>query len=229
MDYTLWTRTESGMFTRTKAAPIVPDFRCHADVRLCPKHGEKGLKATDDTGRLGLRILSSTADIDAHGEIVERSAFESSLEAYNALPILLAYHDMKQPVGLAPAKITPDGLMHPEAFVSNGRPDIQRLVLDGVLSKASIGFMVREAVWDEKLELVRITDLELLEVSLVPLPANRYTFVEAAKGWAETFGKAAAGPRVPSEIPKEEPARVPPLPMREISEAVRAYADSLRG
>lgn len=231
MDYTLWTRTDAGMFTRTKGTQVLPDFRCHGDVTLCPVQSEKGLKATGEDGKLRLRILSSTADIDAHGEIVERDAFRSSLDAYNELPILLAYHDMKQPVGLAPAEITSAGLVHREAFISDARPDIQRLVLDGVLTKASIGFMVREARWDEKLELVRITDLELLEVSLVPIPANRYTFVEAAKGWSKTFGKAwhDAAPVVPSDRPREEPKQAPPLPIREIADAVRAYCGTLSG
>jgi HK97 family phage prohead protease len=229
MDYTFWTRTASGSFTRTKAAPIVPDFECHADITLRLANGEKGLKATDDKGQMPIRILSSTADVDSHEEIVERSAFASSLEAYNALPILLAYHDMKQPVGLAPARMTKDGLLHPSAFISAGRPDIQELVRDGVLTKASIGFMVKDAVWDDELELVRITDLELLEVSLVPVPANRHTFVEAAKGWSETFGRAAATPRELAENPQEEPERVPALPMQELSGAVMAFADSLRG
>lgn len=231
MDYTTWTRTDAGTFTRAKGTPILPDFRCHGDVALCPVQSEKGLKATDDGGKLRLRILSSTADIDAHNEIVERSAFKSSLAAYNELPVLLAYHDMKQPVGLAPAEITDAGLVHREAFISDGRPDIQRLVLDGVLTKASIGFVIKEAKWDDKLELVRITDLELLEVSLVPIPANRYTFVEAAEGWSKSFGQAwhDAGPVVSSEMPRKEPKQAPPLPMQEIGDAVRAFCDSLRG
>lgn len=193
---TEWMRTDAGLWERTKGAAWAPDIRCDARLIVRGRVDEKGaLSARDDEGRLRIRILSSTPDIDEMNEIVEVDAFRSSLGSYNERPILLAYHDMGQPVGLAPARITSEGLLHDDAFVSSARPDVQQLVLDGVLAAASIGFMVKRMEYDEELEVGRIKDLELIEVSLVPIPANRSTFVEAARGWCATFAKAWRAPR----------------------------------
>ena len=134
-------------------------------------------KALDADGKLQLSSLASTPDIDEMDEIVEPSAFASSIERFAEVPVMLAFHDMKQPVGLWPRqKISAAGLAL-DGFISAGRPDIQKLVLDGVIAHTSIGFFVKDVEWDDELEVLRIKDLDLVEVSLVPIPANRSTFI----------------------------------------------------
>jgi HK97 family phage prohead protease len=164
------------------------------------------LKALDDEGRLHVTSLASTPDIDLQNEIVEVGAFASSLQSFALNPQMLAYHDMAQPVGLWPEqKITAAGLVL-SGFISSARPDIQRLVLDGVLAHASVGFYVRNRDWDDDLDVLRITDLELIEASLVPIPANPYTFVEAAKAWRDgEVVRLRAAPETPAERPDPEP------------------------
>jgi HK97 family phage prohead protease len=203
-------------------------LRMHAKIRIRPVWDDGGeqtiyeakellamqadrpkLKALDENGRLNVTIMASTPDIDETGEIVEVTAFSSSIEKYNDNPKLLAYHDMKQPVGLAPGRITKAGLLL-EGFVSSARPDIQQLVLDGVLSHASIGFFPKEVEWDEELDVLRHLDLELIENSLVPIPANLSTWVtvDDVKSWRSATARKTQ-PETPAERPEPEPEREP--------------------
>jgi len=161
-------------------ARMVPDIEVFTRLELRP-HGAKA--ARDESGRLAIRSLMSTPSIDEMQEIVEVGAFKSSLAKFMERPRMLAYHDMMQPVGNWTRLELAEGGLSGEGFISSARPDIQQLVIDEVLDGASIGFFINEAEYDEEMELFRIKDLELVEVSLVPIPANRDTFVEVAKAW----------------------------------------------
>jgi len=173
--------------------------------------GQK-LQAQDNLGRLPVRLLASTESVNDYGFIVENGAFEASLEQYNENPILLAFHDMKQPIGKAPAKVTPIGLIS-EGFVSAGRPDIQTFVLDGTLSGVSVGFDVLEEIEGDD-GVPRVTRLGLVEQSLVPAGANADAFVEAA----------IAAPEPEKKLEAIEPPDLGPV----VEEVASAVARSTR-
>lgn len=191
------------------------------------------LKALDEHGRLNVTLMASTPDIDEQNEIVRVEAFASSFEAYNENPILTAYHDLKQPVGLAPAEITKAGLLQ-RGFISAARPDIQQLVLDGVLAFVSIGFFPIKMEWNEELDVLEHLDLEHIETALVPIPANLHTWVTVndVKAWrAEDIARRKATPEVPAERPEpetpaEQPAAATPATPGEDAEA-DAIADAI--
>jgi HK97 family phage prohead protease len=174
----------------------------------------RSVKALDAEGRLNLTTLASTPDIDEVNEIVEPEAFASSIDRYAEIPVMLAYHDMKQPVGLWPEQsISAQGLAL-SGFISGGRPDVQKLVLDGVIAHTSIGFFVKDRAWDDELEVMRIKDLDLVEVSLVPIPANRSTFItlgESLAEWRDRETRAFKNQRSP-EVPDPAPEEGPTLP-----------------
>lgn len=187
-----------------------------AQLSLALKTGEadgRRLKMLDENGRLNISILASTPDIDSQDEIVEVSAFASSSEEYNANPILTAYHDLKQPVGKAPSEMTKAGLMQ-RGFVSSARPDIQQLVLDGVLQFASIGFIPKVMEWDEDLDVLRHLDLTHLETALVPIPANLHTWVtvDDVRKWRDGNTRRKAPPEIPVERPEPEAKEIPTPP-----------------
>ena len=176
--------------------------------------GAPRVKALDADGKLQLSTMASTPDIDDMDEIVEATAFASSINRFAEIPVMLAFHDMKQPVGLWPKQhITKAGLAL-DGFISAGRPDIQKLVLDGVIAHTSIGFFVKDVEWDDELEVLRIKDLDLIEVSLVPIPANRSTFItlsasfvdwqtRASKSFAANLAARKTRPATPA--PEEGP------------------------
>lgn len=185
-------------------ARIVPDIEVFSRLEL---RRQDATAQRDADGRLQVRSLMSTPSIDEMQEIVEVGAFKSSLEKFMERPRMLAYHDMMQPVGNWTRLELTEGGLSGDGFVSSARPDIQQLVIDGVLDGASIGFFINEAEYDEEMELFRIKDLELIEVSLVPIPANRDTFVEVAKAWTRAKAlkmkerrKAAEEPAARQEV-----------------------------
>jgi HK97 family phage prohead protease len=161
------------------------------------------LQNRDDLGRLPIRILASTEAVNDYGFIVENAALVGALEEFNSNPVILAYHDMKQPIGKGPSRMTELGLVS-DAFVSSGRPDIQTFVLDGTLSGASIAFNVN-AQEDGEDNIPRVTKLSLIEISLVPAGANRDAYVEAV---------AAPEPEVTTDA-APPPAADPVSPMVE--------------
>jgi hypothetical protein len=113
---------------------------------------------------------------------------------------------------------------------------IQEKILDGVLKKSSIGFFPKAVDWDDEQELWRITDLELFETSLVPVPANPGTFVEIARRSLESIKsgdprrwRALTG-RLPAVVPDEEPAPEPrrvAVPTLDLSEVAKVLTGSL--
>lgn len=195
--------------------------------------GEQQVKAIGDDGKLHLTTLASTPEIDEMNEIVEPEAFVSSIKSFGEVPIMLAYHDMKQPCGRwDEQKIDKRGLTL-SGFISGGRPDIQQLVLDGVVAHTSIGFYVKDQEWDDTLQVMRIKDLELVEVSLVPVPANRGTYIElgsALKDWQRKATNEHKARQEPE--PEEEAAPTPPQagPSIDLGELVaRAFTHTTAG
>ena len=132
--------------------------------------------ATEDEQSDVLRVsgYASTNDMDRDGDVIEASAWNkpSALKNYLNNPIILAYHDHRQPIGKM-VEHTVDGRgLHIVAEISKAAGDIYKLVKDGILTTFSVGFMVKDAEWDSKADLFRIKEVELFETSIVSLPAN---------------------------------------------------------
>lgn len=115
---------------------------------------------------------ANTADKDRVGDVVLPSAFEKSLPVYMSNPVLLANHDWNDPCGLVQhSEITDKGLFV-RARVSDTRPDIKTMIREGVLRTFSIGYNEGEADFDDATQTKFIKSLELLEISIVTVPAN---------------------------------------------------------
>jgi hypothetical protein len=235
-----WMQTDTGVWERTMKAAPVPDFHCWAALKVCPwaNKGDDGLELRDPEGRLPIRLLSSTPDIDLDGEIVEPAGAAEFLEEHNRNPVLLAYHDMKQPAGMAPIRIAKDGLWSDPlsksnpggAFISlhaGTHPgQIQGLVMDGSLPGASLGFVPVGVEFDEDLEVLRHVKFKIIEKSLVPLPANPSTFVEAVTAWGKSFAKSwRPGAPTPEPEPEPERAEVPPPAIFDLGPSIRTAVE----
>jgi HK97 family phage prohead protease len=115
---------------------------------------------------------ANTSDKDRVGDVVLPSAFEKSLPTYLSNPVLLANHDWNDPCGLVQhAEITDKGLFV-RARISDTRPDIKTMIREGVLRTFSIGYNEGDADFDEATQTKFIKELELLEISIVTVPAN---------------------------------------------------------
>lgn len=131
-------------------------------------------KDDSDSDTLRISGYASTNDKDRDGDVIEASAWEkpSALKDYLNNPIILAYHDHKQPIGkMVEYTVSPKGL-HIVAEISKAAGDVFSLIKDGILSTFSVGFRIKDADWDSKADLFRIKEVELFETSVVSVPAN---------------------------------------------------------
>lgn len=123
------------------------------------------------------QVIASTDDVDSHGEIVEQSW---DLTRYAANPVVLYGHDSRElPIGHASDVGVVDGrlvaTLHFASEKANPRAEqVWQLVREGVLRAVSVGFYpsdVRFEMRDGR-EVPVLANNELLEISVVPVPAN---------------------------------------------------------
>lgn len=125
---------------------------------------------------------ASTTDRDRSGDVVSATAWKKGLENYLKNPIILAYHDHDDPVGrMVEHRIDARGLWI-KARIS-AAAEIYELVRDKILTAFSIGFKVMDADYDKSADVFIIKELELVEISIVSVPANQNTLFSLAKAF----------------------------------------------
>lgn len=152
----------------------------------------KRVKFLDDDGRMKVRTLISTPNLDLHGHIVKPEAFRNTIAPggiFHERPLMLAFHSWEKPIGLWPEQqITEEGLWLGGWITKStaaGR-EMQELVMEGIVNGSSIGWFPKKTSFNDEIEAMVIEELDLFEGSLVPLPANLDTFIEVAKSWCLT-------------------------------------------
>lgn len=127
---------------------------------------------------------ANTSSKDRVGDVVIPTAFQKSLPTYLKNPVLLVNHDWADIAGVVKeAKITDKGL-YIQARVSDTREDLKMLIREGCLRTFSIGYNEIDADIDESTKTKYVKELELLEISVVSVPANTeamFTAVDATK------------------------------------------------
>ena len=125
---------------------------------------------------------ASTTDRDRSGDVVSAAAWKKGLENYLKNPIILAYHDHDDPVGrMVEHRIDAKGLWI-KARIS-AAAEIYELVRDKILTAFSIGFKIMDADYDKSADVFLIKELELVEISVVSVPANQNTLFSLAKAF----------------------------------------------
>lgn len=160
-------------------------------------------KATDQgdgTTEFIIQGFASTNDLDTDNEIILPSAFESSLKTFMETGRMLFMHDWwSLPVGKwRQAEIQDGGLWMEDGIVlptSMGK-DLQLLIENDAINSLSIGFYVNKDEFDYDTGIRTITDLELLEVSIVNIPANPNAIFQMAKeqGLKSFINRSSDGP-----------------------------------
>jgi HK97 family phage prohead protease len=122
---------------------------------------------------------ASTYDLDLQGDTIEKGAFTKSLQ--ERAVIVLYQHDSNATIGkVVEAKEDDTGLFI-KAQISEtvlGK-DVMQLIKDGVLSKMSIGYDIKD--FDPTENGRHLKELTLYEVSVVSFPANEATSILNAK------------------------------------------------
>lgn len=124
--------------------------------------------------------------LDSYADIVAKGAFSRTLREWRGKgrwPALLWQHDPTQPIGIwIELREDETGLLARGQLAQTqlGR-EARTLLDDGALSGLSIGFRVRRSQLDEVSGIRTLTDVDVVEVSLVTFPANDRARVDAIR------------------------------------------------
>ena len=141
---------------------------------------------------------STFGNRDRDGDIIERGAFAEDLNQNGSQRVLLFMHDMRQPIGVIRLREDDIGLFAEAELnleVAKVRDEIYPLAKQGALPAMSIGFVSSDF---ERMENGRVfKTAQLLEVSLVTVPANPRALVTSIKSLesAQTIRDVESGLR----------------------------------
>lgn len=131
--------------------------------------------ANDETRTYTFR--ASSPAVDRQGEVIDQAGWD--LTSYRANPVILdshKYNSIDDIIGRATrVEVMPDGLEVDVQFSDTDKGRMaDRLVADGFLKTVSVGFRSMHRRPGQRAgEPVTHTRMELLEVSMVAIPANR--------------------------------------------------------
>lgn len=145
------------------------------------------IKSIQEEGdQLKIVGYASTADTDRVGDVIVPDAWtKGGLDNYQKNPILLFNHNYSQPIGRATGLEVDSNGLRIEAEISKSAGATYGLVKDGVLSTFSVGFMIKDADYNQTTDGYIIRDAELLEVSVVSVPCNQAATFSVSKSFKD--------------------------------------------
>lgn len=172
---------------------------------------------------------ANTTTKDRYGDVIKAEAWEKGgLDNYKKNPVMLAYHDMKQPIGTM-LEVTPteQGLrVLGKIFKDAG--SAAKMAARGVLKTFSVGFIPTEGEYDSQTDTLFITNLELLEVSVVSIPANQDSTFSIIKSLEDNPEKRTQYIKeLTFKEPTEEEKALEAQKALELEAAAKAEADRL--
>ena len=129
---------------------------------------------------------ANTSDKDRTGDIVLPDAWAKGIENFRRNPILLYQHDHGKPIGKVNSVTVDKKGIFVDASVSEAaetQHGVKTLISDGVLKSFSVGFKVKDADYDKRTDTFYIKDVELLEISVVSVPANQNSLFSVRKSF----------------------------------------------
>lgn len=127
--------------------------------------------------------FASTNDVDRDEDIIPTSVWETGIKEYLKNPVILGFHNHNEPIGrMLSHRIDETGLWI-EARISSASEKIFNLVKDGVVTAFSVGFRILDAEYRPEMDVFVIKELELHEISVVSVGANRNTLFNLSKAF----------------------------------------------
>ena len=143
-------------------------------------------KASRKDDKFNIAGYANTTAKDRAGDIVTSQAWAKGVENFRRNPVLLYQHKHDCPIGKV-NKITVDKKgMFVDAAVSDAAEHhhgIQTLIKDGALKSFSVGFKVKDGKYSPDDDSMYITDVELLEISIVSVPCNQDSLFSIRKSF----------------------------------------------
>ena len=156
------------------------------------KHDDLHVRARDQKERAVDVVMSSPSE-DLHGEVVDQ---KWRLERFKRNPVLLFGHDSRSlPIGKVENVRVEGGVLRGRMIFApaSANPEAEKawqLVDLGFMSTVSVGFLSHDQKYETRggIEVRVLTDNELVELSLVPIPANADAMVQ--QSFTERAGRA---------------------------------------
>lgn len=130
----------------------------------------------------------STKDTDRSGDIILPTAFTNTVSSFLKNPILCFNHDWSQGIGKVEELSIDENGGKVKARIATGTAlsdEVWNLITQGVYNAFSFAFIIKDSTPVNPKEPYSgriITDLDLLEVSVVTIPANASASFSIAKG-----------------------------------------------
>lgn len=123
-------------------------------------------------------VIASTGTVDSYNERIDQTSWQ--LDRYLANPVVLYAHDSDElPIGTASNVGVVDGKLQATitfvtADLNPQAEQVFQLMKAKVLRAVSVGFRCHSYRWEveQDREFLTLADCELLEISVVPVPAN---------------------------------------------------------
>ena len=129
---------------------------------------------------------ANTTTKDRSGDVVTAEAWAKGVENFRKNPVMLYQHKHDCPIGRFD-KITVDKKgIYVEGTVSEAAEKnfgIHTLINDGALKSFSVGFRVKDGKYNRNDDSMLITDVELLEISVVSVPCNQESLFSVRKSF----------------------------------------------
>jgi len=136
-----------------------------------------------------IKWFASTPDIDRYNDIVNPKAFKWAIDWYMENPVILLQHNSDKPIWKTiDYKIGKKGL-NIEVELTNDIDNVFKNIQDWILKGFSIWFIPKK--WEYKIidnkEIREITEIDLIEVSVVSTPANASSLFTLSKSIKSFF------------------------------------------
>lgn len=140
--------------------------------------------ASIDESKFTATFVISDESVDRQGEIIKQDGWD--FKNYLANPVVLFGHDSYDlPIGKTIDIKVEDGktlaTIEFAAAIYDKAATVFNMVKAGILNTVSVGFINKEYLDGEDYDNYVLTKNELLEISIVPVPANPNAIVLAAK------------------------------------------------
>ena len=165
----------------------------------------------EKAGEKTYRFLASTSSPDRQGDTVQQNGWE--LKNFMKNPVILWAHKYDElPLGkVIELSVSENGLESEIVFADEKTnpkaQQVKKLIDDGMLNAVSVGFIPKERDGNN------ITSAELLEISIVPVPANQEALVMASmdSGLKKEIEGILKDVEIDSSEKEEETEVIPPI------------------
>jgi HK97 family phage prohead protease len=142
------------------------------------------LKSVGENGEIS--GYASVFDVvDCHGDVVVKGAFRNALENFKKrrkIPKLLWQHDIAFPIGVVDDVFEDNYGLFIKSRLLLDVPkavEIYSLLKNKAINGLSIGYKIKDSYFNDNVQY--LTDIELLEVSIVTFPACELAVIENVK------------------------------------------------